>query len=67
MKKPLILLSAGLIMLAVGAAAFAAALSAPTVTGPAFMRVVWEAWMAAGLVLTALATVAAVVKPVKGK
>ncbi len=54
MKKPLIILAIGAAMLVIGALVFWLALSAPTVTGPAAMRVVWDIWMLAGLFLIGL-------------
>lgn len=67
MKKALIILAVGVLMLVIGAAVFLAALSAPTVTGPAFMRVVWDIWMAVGLIVVGFAIGTAVVKLVKRK
>ena len=67
MKKALIILAAGVLMLVIGAVVFAAALSAPTATGPAFMRVVWDIWMAVGLIVVGFAIGTAVVKLVKRK
>lgn len=67
MKKALIILAAGVLMLVIGAVVFVAALSSPTVTGPAFMRVVWDIWMAVGLIVVGFAIGTAVVKLVKRK
>ena len=67
MKQALIILAVGILMLVIGAAVFVLALSAPTVTGPAFMRVVWDIWMAVGLIVVGFAIGTAVVKLVKRK
>lgn len=67
MKKPLIIFAAGAAMLIIGAIVFMAALSAPTVTGPALMKTVWDIWMSLGIFLVAASAVLAIISLIKKK
>lgn len=51
MNKGILIFLVSLSMLLIGAAVFMLALSAPTVSGPAFMRYVLAAWMIFALAL----------------
>lgn len=67
MKKALIILAAGAAMLIIGAVVFVAALSAPTVTGPAFMKTVWDIWMLLGIFLVGVSAGLVISKLIKKK
>lgn len=67
MKKAFVTLAAGILMLVIGAAVFFAALSSPTVAGPAFMKTVWDIWMLAGIFLVGVSAGLAISKLIKKK
>ena len=62
MKKSVISLIFGIILLALAFVLFVLGMSSPTVTGPAFMYTVWLIIIAAGIFLIGLGVVLTVMK-----
>lgn len=62
MKKSLISMIFGIILLALAFGLFVLGMSSPTVTGPAFMYTVWLIIIAAGVLLVGLGVVLMVMK-----